>query len=407
MSSVRIGIVAGEASGDLLGSHLVKAIKASMPEAEFVGIGGPKMIAAGVKSLFPLESLSVRGYVEALRSLPAILGIRKSLKQYFLQNPPQVFIGIDAPDFNLGLEKKLKRAGIPTFQYVGPSLWAWRGGRMRKIKRAVSHMLLLFPFEKTLYDAAGVAATYVGHPLADMLPLEPDRAGMREQLKLRPGDEVVALLPDRAGMREQLKLRPGDEVVALLPGSRQGELHALADLFVQTAKQIYRQRPNTKFLAPLITKETRQLFETALYRNEAHELPIKILFGHAHDAMIAADIVLVASGTATLEAALLKRPMVISYRVPALTYKLMWPRRYLPYVGLPNVLAGRFIVPELLQADATPGNLAQAACNLLADRKVRDALEAEFTHMHQVLRQSNAEKAAGAVVDFLRERGHA
>lgn len=385
MTAVRIGIVAGEASGDLLGSHLVKAIKARLPEAEFVGIGGPKMAAAGVKSLFPIETLSVRGYVEALRSLPAILGIRKALKRYFLEDPPHLFIGIDAPDFNLGLEKRLKQKGIPTFQYVGPSLWAWRGGRMRKIKRAVSHMLLLFPFEKQLYDAAGVAATYVGHPLADMLPMAPDRTAMREQLKLRASDEVVALLP----------------------GSRQSELKALADLFVQTARRIHQIRPNTVFLVPLITKETRQLFETALYRNEAHELPIKILFGHAHDAMIAANIVLVASGTATLEAALLKRPMVISYRVPALTYKLMWPRRYLPYVGLPNVLAGRFIVPELLQQDANPENLAQVACNLLGDKQVTTALEDEFTRMHQLLRQSNADKAAGAVVDFLRERGHA
>jgi lipid-A-disaccharide synthase len=385
MSVVRIGIVAGEASGDLLGSHLVAALKARLPDVEFVGIGGPKMIAAGVKSLFPLETLAVRGYVEALRSLPAILGIRKALKRYFRANPPHLFIGVDAPDFNLGLERKLKQAGIPTFQYVGPSIWAWRGGRMGKIKRAVSHMLLLFPFEKQIYDAAGVAATYVGHPLADMLPLTPDRDGLREQLKLRPADEVVALLP----------------------GSRQSELKALADLFVQTAKLIARTRPNTVFLAPLITKETRQLFEAALYRHEAYDLPIRILFGHAHDAMVAANVVLVASGTATLEAALLKRPMVITYRVPKLTYKLMWPRRYLPYVGLPNVLAGRFVVPELLQQDATAENLAQAVCNLLGDKTVVQALEQEFTRMHQLLRQSNAEKAAGAILAFLREQGRA
>lgn len=385
MGVVRIGIVAGEASGDLLGSHLVAALKARLPDAEFVGIGGPKMIAAGVKSLFPMETLAVRGYVEALRSLPAILGIRKALKRHFLNNPPHLFIGVDAPDFNLGLERKLKKAGIPTFQYVGPSVWAWRGGRMGKIRRAVSHMLLLFPFEKPLYDAAGVPATYVGHPLADMLPL----------------------VPDRAAEREQLKLRAGDEVVALLPGSRQSELRALADLFVQTAKGIAQARPNTIFLVPLITKETRQLFEAALYRNEAYDLPLKILFGHAHDAMVAANVVLVASGTATLEAALLKRPMVITYRVPRLTYKLMWPRRYLPYVGLPNVLAGRFVVPELLQHDATAENLAQAVCNLLGDKNVAGALEEEFTRMHHVLRQSNAEKAAGAIVAFLQGQGHA
>jgi len=385
MSAVRIGIVAGEASGDLLGSHLVAALKTRLPGAEFVGIGGPKMIAAGVKTLFPMETLAVRGYVEAVRSLPAILRIRNSLKRHFLENPPQLFIGIDAPDFNLGLEKKLRGAGIPTFQYVGPSVWAWRGGRMRKIRRAVSHMLLLFPFEKPIYDAAGVAATYVGHPLADMLPLRPDQAAAREQLKLRPGEEVVALLP----------------------GSRQSELKLLADLFVRTAKAIARTRPHAVFLVPLITKETRQLFEAALYRNEAYDLPIKILFGHAHEAMIAANVVLVASGTATLEAALLKRPMVITYRVPDLTYRLMWPRRYLPYVGLPNVLAGRFVVPELLQRDATPENLSQAVCNLLTDKSMTAALEEEFTRMHQLLRQSNAEKAAGAIAEFLASRGPA
>ena len=385
MSVVRIGIVAGEASGDLLGSQLVAALKARLPNAEFVGIGGPKMMALGVKSLFPMETLAVRGYVEALRSLPAILKIRSALKRYFLENPPHLFIGIDAPDFNLGLERKLKKAGIPTFQYVGPSLWAWRGGRIRKIRRAVSHMLLLFPFEKTIYDTAGIEATYVGHPLADMLPLEPNRSEAREQLKLRPSAEVVALLP----------------------GSRQSELKALADLFIQTAKAILRQRPDTQFLVPLITKETRQIFETALYRNEAFDLPIKILFGHAHDAMVAANAVLVASGTATLEAALLKRPMVVTYRVPALTYKLMWPRRYLPYVSLPNVLAGRFVVPELLQHDATPDNLAQAMCNLLADTQVTRALEQEFTRMHEQLRQGNAERAAGAIADFLERHAHA
>ena len=382
MAAVRIGIVAGEASGDLLGSHLVAALKARLPEVEFIGIGGPKMMAAGVKSLFPMETLSVSGYVEVLRSLPAILKIRKALKRYFLEHPPTLFIGIDAPDFNLGLEKRLKRAGIPTFQYVGPSLWAWRGGRIKSIKRAVSHMLLLFPFEKKIYDAAGIEATYVGHPLADALPL----------------------VPDRAAARDQLKLRPNAEVVALLPGSRQSELKQLADLFVQTAKLILKERPEVVFLVPLITKATRQSFEAALYRNEAYDLPIQILFGHAHDAMTAANVVLVASGTATLEAALLKRPMVITYRVPRLTYKLMWPRRYLPYVGLPNVLAGRFVVPELLQQDATAENLAQAVSNLLADKTASAALEQEFTSMHQTLRQGNVQAAAGAIVDFLKRR---
>ncbi len=384
MDEVRIGIVAGEASGDLLGSHLVRALKARLPGARFEGIGGPKMIAAGVHALFPMETLAVRGYVEAMRSLPAILRIRRALGKHFLRQPPDLFIGIDAPDFNLGLEGRLKRAGIPTFQYVGPSVWAWRGGRLRAIRRAVSHMLLLFPFEPPIYQAAGIPATYVGHPLADVLPLHPDRAAAREALRLPPEGEIVALLP----------------------GSRQSELALMADLFVQAAQAMVRLRPGIRFVVPLVTRATRDRFETALYRHGAQDLPLRILFGHAHEAMTAANAVLVASGTATLEAALLKRPMVITYRVPALTYRLMWPRRYLPYVGLPNVLAGRFVVPELLQADATPENLAQAVCNLLAHPRLCAALERVFLRMHEQLRQSNAEKVAATLAAFLEERRH-
>jgi lipid-A-disaccharide synthase len=379
MERLRIGIVAGEASGDLLASHLVAALKARLPQAQFEGIGGPKMIAAGVHSLFPMETLAVRGYVEALRSLPAILRIRRKLTRHFLATRPNLFIGVDAPDFNLGLARTLKAAGIPTFQYVGPSVWAWRGGRLRKIRRAVSHMLLLFPFEPPLYEAAGIPATYVGHPLADMLPLHPDRTAAREALRLPPQGEMVALLP----------------------GSRESELALMGDLFVQAAQQIHRLRPGVSFLVPLITRKTRDLFEAALARQQAHDLPLRILFGHAHEAMTAANVVLVASGTATLEAALLKRPMVITYRVPALTYRLMWPRRYLPYVGLPNVLAGRFLVPELLQDEATPDNLGQAVCNLLAAPRLCGALEAHFVRMHLLLRQGNAEKVADAVVRHL------
>ncbi|MEJ5211258.1 MAG: lipid-A-disaccharide synthase [Burkholderiales bacterium] len=382
MEQVRIGIVAGEASGDLLGSHLVAALRTRLPGATFEGIGGPKMIAAGVRSLFPMETLAVRGYVEAAKNLPAILRIRRRLRRHFLATRPDLFIGVDAPDFNLGLERALKAAGIPTFQYVGPSVWAWRAGRLRKIRRAVSHMLLLFPFEPAIYEAAGIPATYVGHPLADLLPLTPDRAAAREALRLPPEGEIVALLP----------------------GSRQSELELMGDLFVETAQAILRLRPGVSFLVPLVTRETRERFEAALYRHQAQDLPLRILFGHAHAAMTAANAVLVASGTATLEAALLKRPMVITYRVPALTYRLMWPRRYLPYVGLPNVLAGRFLVPELLQEDATPENLAQAVCNLLAHPRFAAGLESEFLRMHELLRRSNAEQVAATIAAFLEGR---
>lgn len=383
MERIRIAIVAGEASGDLLGSHLVAALRERLPQAEFVGIGGPKMIAAGVASWFPLEKLSVRGYVEAIKSLPAILSIRRRLKRKLRDWQPHLFIGVDAPDFNLGLERYLRRRGIATVHFASPSIWAWRGGRIHKIKRAVDHMLVLFPFEKPIYDQAGIAATYVGHPLADTIPLENDLFAARDQLKLTHAAQIVALLP----------------------GSRQSELKLHADLFIQTALRLQELMPEVQFLAPLATKETRQLFEAALYRNAAHDLRLTILFGHAQAAMAAADCVLVASGTATLEAALLKRPMVITYRVPKLTAIIMRAQRYLPYVGLPNILSGRFIVPELLQDQATPDNLAHAVQHWLEDKPAREALQEAFQSMHLALRQNTAQRATDAIIGLLQARG--
>lgn len=378
----RIGIVAGEASGDLLGSHLINALKKHRPDLEFVGIAGPKMIGEGAKTLFPMERLSVRGYIEVLRHLPGILKIRKELLQYYLKNPPDIFIGIDAPDFNFGLERRLKRKGIHTVHYVSPSIWAWRKGRMGKMKRAVSHMLALFPFESKLYERAGIPVTYVGHPLADILPLEPD-------------------LP---AARENLKLKPDTLVITMLPGSRQSEVQQLADLFVKAAQLIVKEQPEVQFLVPLITRETRMIFEQAIYDNcpdNHEELPIQILFGHAHMAMEASDLVIVASGTATLEAALLKRPMVITYRMPALSWQLLKRMNYLPYVGLPNILAGRFVVPELLQHDATPEKLAETALKMMSDKILMSEIRAEFTRMHESLRQDSQEKAAQAILAYL------
>lgn len=375
----RVGIVAGEASGDLIAAHLIHALKARLPGIEFVGIAGPKMMAAGAISLFPMEKLAVRGYVEVLRHYREIVGIRRKLKAQFLQDPPDLFIGVDAPDFNLNLEQALKQNGIPTIHYVSPSIWAWRGERIKQIARAVSHMLVLFPFEQALYEKAGVPVTYVGHPLADMLPEEPDREAARLQLKI---------------------VRPGP-VLALLPGSRVSELTAMADLFVRTAQLIAEKLPRAQFLVPTVNRQTRQIFEQALYRCQAHDLPLTLLFGHAHDAMTAADVVLVASGTATLEAALLKRPMVITYKMPRLSWSIMQRKKYQPYVGLPNILAERFIVPELLQDEATPDNLAQALVNLLNDEMVRKGLHAEFVAMHHELRQNTAEKAADAIRAYL------
>ena len=377
---MKVGIVAGEASGDLLGAHLVRALSNRVPGIEFIGIGGPKMQAAGVSSLFPMEKLAVRGYVEVLRHYREIINIRRKLLQYFVNNPPDVFIGVDAPDFNLGLETGLKKRGIPTIHYVSPSIWAWRGERIHKIARAVSHVLVLFPFEKKIYDAAGIPATYVGHPLADILPEQPNRKAAREQLRLPQNGKVIAMLP----------------------GSRQSELHYMANLFVRTAQRIVAVSPDVHFLVPLVSRESRNLFETELYRAGGGDLPLTVLFGHAHVAMAAADAVLVASGTATLEAALLKCPMVITYKMSPLTWRIMQHKKYQPYVGLPNILEGRFIVPELLQDDATPENLSQAVVNLVNDEPVKGRLAQVFSRLHYDLKQNAADKAAGAILPFLR-----
>lgn len=375
-----IGVVAGEASGDLLGSHLIKALRERLPHARFTGIGGPRMQAAGMEVLVPMEKLAVRGYVEVLRHFFEILGIRRRLAAHFLEHRPALFVGVDAPDFNLGLEVKLRSAGIPTAHFVSPSIWAWRGNRIGKIRSAVSRMLVLFPFEQPLLERGGVPATYTGHPLAEML----------------------AEVPDRAAMREQLRLPAGAKVIALLPGSRVSEVAQMADLFLETAAQIAASAPEVQFLVPLVSRPTRELFEAALYRREGDALNLTVLFGHAHDAMAAADVVLAASGTATLEAALLGRPVVIAYRMPRLSWWLMRNRGYLPYVGLPNILAGEFIVPEFLQDEATPANLSQAVLNLLFDNTVRSRLETRFAALARELRQDSAERIASALIPLIR-----
>lgn len=378
-----IGIVATEASGDQLGGHLICSLKARLPQAQFIGIGGPKMLAAGMQSLFPMEKLAVHGYVEILRRLPQIVWIRRKLRNYFLQHRPHILIGIDSPDFNLGLEEKLKQRGVPTVHYVSPSIWAWRSERIHKIKRAVSHMLTLFPFEPPLYEKAGIPVTYVGHPLAELLPD----------------------VPDRAAAREQMRLLPTTKVIALLPGSRQNELHYMADTFIATARRISQVLAGVHFLVPLHSRETRDQFENALYRNNAQDLPLTILFGHTHNALIVADVALVASGTATLEALLLKCPMVITYKANDLSFRMVKNKYYLPFVGLPNILAGEFIVPEILQRDATPENLAQALLNLLADETVTERLRRKFSAIHAMLRQNTAQRAAQAILPYLESQG--
>lgn len=376
---LRIAMVAGEASGDLLASHLIQALAAKLPGAVFFGIGGPKMQGCGFDAWFPLEKLAVHGYVDALRNYRELSGIRRDLRRRLLADPPDVFIGVDAPDFNLALEKRLKQRGIPTVHYVGPSIWAWRGGRIHKIGAAVSRILALFPFEPPLYEKQGIPVTYVGHPLADMLPLEDGREAARQLLDL----------PQR------------QPVFALLPGSRQSELRHMADTFIETARLISGKQPDALFLVPLATRETRLMFEAAIYRRGARDLPLRMLFGHAHEAMMAANAVLVASGTATLEAALLKRPMAIVYKMAPFSYRLMRRMGYLPYVGLPNILAGRFVVPEFIQDDATPENLAQALLNLYADKATSARIGAVFRDLHLRLKQNTAEKAASAIIDCL------
>ncbi|MDR0439387.1 MAG: lipid-A-disaccharide synthase [Candidatus Accumulibacter sp.] len=376
---VRIAMVAGEASGDLLGGHLIEALRARLPNAYFCGIGGPKMIGQGFDAWFPQEPLAVRGYVEVLKRYREISGIRRELKRRLLTGAPDVFVGIDAPDFNLALERALKRRGVPAIHYVSPSIWAWRGKRIRMIGKSVSRVLTLFPFEAALYERENIPVTYVGHPLADILPVEDVRGKARELLGIP---------------RQQ-------PVFALLPGSRQSELEYMADTFIETAKLVREHLPDVGFLVPLATRETRLLFEAALYRRQARELPVRLLFGHAHEAMAASDAVLAASGTATLEAALLKRPMVIAYKMAPLTYRLMRRMGYLPYVGLPNILAGRFVVPEFIQDAAVPENLAPALLGFLNDKEASARIGETFRESHLLLKQNTAVKAAEAVLASL------
>lgn len=370
-----VGIVAGEASGDFLGAQLIVALRRRFPHLRFAGIGGPNMEAEGFDSWFPMERLAVRGYIEVMRHYAGIASIRRRLATRMRSIKPAIFVGIDAPDFNLSLETRLKRDGIRTMHYVSPSIWAWRGGRIRHIARAVDHMLVLFPFEEVLYRHAGIPVSFVGHPLADVIP-EADQT---------------------AAAREQLKISPGSTVISLLPGSRQSEVHYMATTFIRTAQLITEHRPEVRFLVPLISRETRDLFEKALYAEGALDLPLTILFGHSRDAIAASNAVLVASGTATLEVALYRKPMVISYRMAPTTWSIMQRMRYQPWVGLPNVIAGQFLVPELLQEDATPKNLSQAIINALTDPCVRQRLPQHLGDMHRLLKRGAAERAADAV----------
>ncbi len=373
----RLSLVAGEASGDLLGGLLLAGLRERWPGLQAAGIGGPRMAAQGFKAWWPHHKLSVFGYVDALLHLREILGIRKALGERLLADPPRAFIGIDAPDFNFALEAKLKAAGIKSIHFVCPSIWAWRAERVNKIRASTDHVLCLFPFEPALLAEAGIAASYVGHPLADVIPLEPPKAAARAKLGLGEGDTVVALLP----------------------GSRKSEIRYIAEPLLQAAVLMSRVRPELRFVMPVVPG--LQALVEPLVRKHAPDLDLTLLEGQSHEALAACDITLVASGTATLEAALFKRPMVIAYRLHALNWWRIRAKRLQPWVGLPNVLAGRFVVPELLQDDCTPEALAREGLAWLDDPARRDAAIATFHEQHLTLRCNTAQRAADAIAQVL------
>jgi lipid-A-disaccharide synthase len=326
-----------------------------------------------------MEKLSVRGLFEVLAHYREIKGIQIALRDRLLAEKPAVFIGVDAPDFNLGLEAQLKSAGIPTMHFIGPSIWAWRGGRINKIARAVSHMLVIFPFEEEIYRQAGIPATYVGHPLAQVIPMEPDQNGARSKLDLPIGAPVVAILP----------------------GSRMSELKYNAVAFVGAAKLLRQRDPSLRFVAPMAGEPQHRYFIELLAQAGLQDVPIKIINGQSHVALAAADAVLVASGTASLEVALFKKPMVIAYKMMAASWHVMRHMGYQPWIGLPNILAREFLVPELLQDAATPQALADALWNQLQDSAHRDYLRRRFTDMHHTLLRDTAAESARAVLDLI------
>ncbi|KPW96770.1 MULTISPECIES: lipid-A-disaccharide synthase [Pseudomonas syringae group] len=368
-----IALVAGEASGDILGSGLMRALKVRHPDIRFIGAGGPLMEAEGMQSYFPMERLSVMGLVEVLGRLRELLARRKLLVQTLINEKPDVFIGIDAPDFTLNIELQLRRAGIKTVHYVSPSVWAWRQKRVLKIREGCDLMLTLLPFEARFYEEKGVQVRFVGHPLADTIPLESDRAAARAGL----------------GLAQEAP------VVALMPGSRGGEVGRLGGLFFDAAELLLAQRPGLRFVLPCASPQRRAQVEQLL---QGRNLPVTLLDGQSHVALAACDAVLIASGTATLEALLYKRPMVVAYRLAPLTFWILKRMVKSPYVSLPNLLAQRLLVPELLQDDATPEALARTLLPLIDDGQAQTA---GFDAIHRILRRDASNQAADAVLSLL------
>ncbi len=374
----RVALVAGEASGDLLASLLLRGLRARWPALQAGGIGGPQMMAQGFDSWWPQEKLAVRGYVEVLRHYREIAGIRRQLARRLLDDRPDAFIGVDAPDFNLGLEATLHEAGVRTIHFICPSIWAWRGGRIKAIRRSVDHMLCVFPFEPKLLAEHGIDATYVGHPLADTIAVEP---------------------ASKQDARAALGLPAEAPLVALLPGSRGSEVAMLGALFLQTAQCLATARPDLHFVLPVAPGRREAL--DAIVQVHGSNLPLTIVDGHSHEALAACDATLIASGTATLEAALFKRPMVIAYRMNGLSYQMMKRMGYLPWIGLPNILAREFLVPERVQDAATPTRLAADILAWLDSPQKVDALAARFTEMHHQLKRDTARTATDAIEKIL------
>jgi lipid-A-disaccharide synthase len=374
---LHFAMVAGEASGDLLAGLLLDGMRARWPGLQASGIGGPQMAARGFQPWWPQDKLAVRGYVEVLRHYREIVGIRGELRQRLLRERPGAFIGVDAPDFNLDLEVDLKAAGIRTVHFVCPSIWAWRAGRVEKIRRAADHVLCIFPFEPALLEEHGIPATYVGHPLAAVIPL----------------------VPDKAGARRSLGLDDGDDVVAILPGSRRSEIHYLAARFFAAALEIRRARPAVRFVVPAAPGLKPAIEEAA--RAAGAGSVLQILEGQSHAALAACDVTLIASGTATLEAALFKRPMVIGYAMNWLSWRMMRPKQLQPWVGLPNILCRDFVVPELLQSNAKPRRLAGAIADWLDAPERMRSVQEKFRDLHVQLRRDTATLAIDAIQQVL------
>jgi lipid-A-disaccharide synthase len=384
-----IGMVVGEASGDLLGAGLMRALRQRFPDAVFQGVGGPRMLAEGFESLFPQDRLAVMGLVEPLARLPELLRIRRRLRQHFLQVQPKVFIGIDSPDFNLDLELSLRKSGIKTVHYVSPSVWAWRQGRIKKISRAVDLMLTLLPFEADFYRENQVPVAYVGHPLADEIPLQSDPAAAIEKLQFGADSQQLA---------DELKTK---KIVALLPGSRSAEVARMGPLFWQVAEYCTAKQKNLVFLVPSASAARHLQLEEQL-RELPSRLPVYLLEGQSHTIMAAADVVVMASGTTTLEAMLFKRPMIIAYRVAGLTYKLLSRLVKVKFIGLPNLLANRAVVPEFIQERATPVAIGDALLNYLNNPSTTKKLMTTFEELHLQLKQNSDEQAADAITALIR-----